>query len=141
MWAGLADAIVKQITDRLSIKERELFFFRLQLSRLDHQKIRQAIYNLIFNEWLKYVRPLISIVIITIVSFVGLGVTGWIGNNPLLPNIGLGGAILTSIVGIFGIIRQYAKAEADVMEKPAKIALGQYLNILIIIQIWVLFIM
>jgi hypothetical protein len=41
IWAGLADSIVKQVTERLSPVERELFFFRLHLKRLDIAKIRQ----------------------------------------------------------------------------------------------------
>ena len=43
IWAGLADSIVKQVTERLSPVERELFFFRLHLKRLDIAKIRKKI--------------------------------------------------------------------------------------------------
>ncbi len=41
IWAGLADAIIKQVAERLSPAERELFFFKLHLKRLDVGKLRK----------------------------------------------------------------------------------------------------
>jgi KAP family P-loop domain len=69
IWAGLADAIVKQVVERLTPDERELFFFRLHLKRLDVEKLRKQItYGLlsrVFNVvvrwwWLYLVIPTIT---------------------------------------------------------------------------------
>jgi hypothetical protein len=45
IWAGLADAIVKQIGERLPTAQRELFFFRLHLRRIDPSRIRRRLIN------------------------------------------------------------------------------------------------
>ena len=62
IWAGLADSIVKQVTERLSPVERELFFFRLHLKRINVGKIRKKItdgvlsklYELLVHWWWLY---------------------------------------------------------------------------------------
>jgi KAP family P-loop domain len=45
IWAGMADAIVKQVGERLGPVERELFFFRLHMRRIDISRIRSRITN------------------------------------------------------------------------------------------------
>ncbi len=49
VWAGLADAIVRQVSDRLSPYEREKFLLRLNLNRVDTQVIRNKIWDFILN--------------------------------------------------------------------------------------------
>jgi len=48
IWAGLADAIVRQISERMDTVEREKFLFYLKYKRLDVNKIRDKIHNAIF---------------------------------------------------------------------------------------------
>ena len=45
VWAGLADAIVTQVTARLSPLAREHFWMRLNLRRIDTQLLRSKIYR------------------------------------------------------------------------------------------------
>lgn len=45
VWAGLVDAIVGQISDRLPPVERELFLLRLNLARIDDNVVRSRIHN------------------------------------------------------------------------------------------------
>ena len=59
VWAGMADAIIKQVGDRLGPVRREAFFFRLHLRRIDLSKVRNRITdNLLssligsFSRWL-----------------------------------------------------------------------------------------
>jgi hypothetical protein len=44
IWAGLADAIVKQVSDRMTPVRRELFFFRLNVKRLNIANIRSKLF-------------------------------------------------------------------------------------------------
>ena len=45
IWAGMVDAIVSQICDRLKPADRELFLLRLQLARIDDGIVRRKIYD------------------------------------------------------------------------------------------------
>jgi KAP family P-loop domain len=49
VWAGLAYEIIKQITERMSVPERENFWLRLNLGRIDEQAVRRKIYGLIVD--------------------------------------------------------------------------------------------
>jgi KAP-like P-loop domain-containing protein len=49
VWAGLAYEIIKQITERMSVPERENFWLRLNLSRIDEQAVRRKVYGLIVD--------------------------------------------------------------------------------------------
>ncbi|WP_164467317.1 KAP family P-loop NTPase fold protein [Caulobacter flavus] len=49
VWAGLVDAIIDQISQKLPPAERELFLLRLNLSRVDDGKVRQRVYDRVAN--------------------------------------------------------------------------------------------
>jgi hypothetical protein len=49
VWSGLADAIIHQVTARLTPSEREQFWLRLNLKRLDTDKIRRQIHERILT--------------------------------------------------------------------------------------------
>ncbi|HZV74841.1 MAG TPA: P-loop NTPase fold protein [Conexibacter sp.] len=49
LWAGLADAILQQLSARLSVSERELFWLRLQQRRIDPAAIRRDLHRLAFE--------------------------------------------------------------------------------------------
>lgn len=50
LWAGLATAIIDQLTARMQPLDREKFMLRLQASRIDPAKVRSCIYELAFSE-------------------------------------------------------------------------------------------
>ena len=45
IWAGLAQEIITQITDRLPVGDRERFWLQLNLARLDQEALRRRIYR------------------------------------------------------------------------------------------------
>lgn len=45
VWAGLVDAILLQVPARLPLKERERFWFRLNISRVGSDRVRQKLYE------------------------------------------------------------------------------------------------
>jgi lysozyme family protein len=53
VWSGLAHTILTQLVDKLpSQLQKERFWFRLQLARLDTHAIRRDIHKLILERWL-----------------------------------------------------------------------------------------
>lgn len=53
IWSGLAHAILKQLVDKLPNQlEKERFWFRLRLARVDTHAIRRDIHKLILERWL-----------------------------------------------------------------------------------------
>jgi|GEM_PF-1957639 len=56
LWAGLATAIIDQISTRMEPLHREEFLLRLQAARIDPAKIRRHIYELAFNNTLTGMR-------------------------------------------------------------------------------------
>lgn len=53
VWSGLAHAILKQLVDKLPNQlEKERFWFRLRLARVDTHAIRRDIHKLIMERWL-----------------------------------------------------------------------------------------
>jgi hypothetical protein len=54
VWAGLADCIVRAITDRLSPADRERFWLHLQWARIDTDKVRRTFWNHVFSTFLGY---------------------------------------------------------------------------------------
>ncbi len=49
VWAGLAEAIIRDITDRLKPVDREKFLLRLHCNRLNLNLIRRRIYDVVFQ--------------------------------------------------------------------------------------------
>ncbi|HLN65272.1 MAG TPA: P-loop NTPase fold protein, partial [Symbiobacteriaceae bacterium] len=54
VWAGLADCIVRAITDRLSPADREKFWLHLQWARIDADKVRRTFWNQVFSTFFGY---------------------------------------------------------------------------------------
>ena len=50
VWAGLVDAIMTQVPERLSRIERERFWLRLNLSRVDSGRVRLKLHNLLIQK-------------------------------------------------------------------------------------------
>jgi hypothetical protein len=54
VWAGLAHEIITQTTSRMSPIEREHFWLRLNLRRVDEQSVRRRIYQLVLSRVLPF---------------------------------------------------------------------------------------
>jgi KAP family P-loop domain len=53
VWAGLVDAILQQVPERLPRRQREQFWLRLNLSRVDTMRYRQALQTFLINAVLR----------------------------------------------------------------------------------------
>lgn len=96
IWAGLAHEIISQITSRMDRAERERFWLRLNLKRVDEQAVRRRIYALI----LEHALPFAVLGLVLLVTGLVLLVSGALGRigayfaaaGPAAALLGLGGA-------------------------------------------------
>jgi phospholipase C len=117
VWAGLADCIVQQIGKRLGPVERELFWFRLQLRRLDPGKIRVRIHDEILSSFIGKVLSWFP------AYLGGLAALGFaMFKRAWLPAGGLFTAEL------FAGWVQFWRAKANTEEQPARISLGDFVQ-------------
>ncbi len=121
VWAGLADAIMQQVTARMPVAERERFWLHLHFRRVDADAIRQKVYDRIFQRTLRFAVKALPIVVCAIAMGViaiagGFGVLGWILTGGSLP------------AGMVAVFIKYFSAKKKVEEEPADISLSEYVR-------------
>lgn len=119
IWAGLAHAILSQLPARLSARNREFFWLRLQLRRIDPSVVRGDIHRAALERFLPRLAGwavlALGAIIVAGLSLLagGLGAAG----------TGLAGA---GALGIAAVARRaWAKATTDVLERRLE---GAYLR-------------
>ncbi len=122
IWAGLADAIMRQVAARLRADQRELFWLRLNLKRLDPDAVRRRVYDRVFGAAWRLARGWLGLAAAGLaasasVAFAGLHAVGWVG------------AGLSTIGGIVVGLLKYGKAEHDATEEAADVTLGAFLSV------------
>ncbi len=80
LWAGLANEIIKQITERMSRAEREHFWLHLNLKRVDEQAVRRKIYALVLNRLVPWALLALGLLLagIALLAFDG---AAWLGKS------------------------------------------------------------
>lgn len=129
VWAGLIDTVMQQVAARLPVKERELFWLRLNLKRVDTDKIRKKIHDRIFNYFLKGIWywgiGLIVVSLPTVLVALGQQIE-LLGYS----FAGIGSGISLSAFGTLLLtVGKYIYAKKTVEEEPAVISLNDYLEI------------
>lgn len=124
VWAGLADAIIRQVSNRLSPLEREKFLFRLNLSRINPDAVRTAIHHKVFRGFLSLAQTVVwkwSAGLAGALAFAAANPWDWSWSwlTPLAPVIG-GGAHL---------LNKYKDAAEENGKKPAAIELKDYMSV------------
>jgi KAP family P-loop domain len=119
VWAGLAHAILSQLPARLSTRERELFWLRLQWRRIDAGSVRRDVHRAILERFLP--RAL---------GWLGLALLAAAGAGGALfatSDAGFGfGAVATGLLAGGGLVRgAWSRARRDVLERPLE---GAYLR-------------
>jgi len=125
VWAGLADAIIRQIADRLPPIERERFWLRLHLRRIDADKVRQAIYDRIFARfWNGFRRWLLGIAGLAAAWLSALFVPG----SPRAALLTFGGIALPAATLASAVV-EFLRANRDVKDEPASVSLSAVLDL------------
>lgn len=129
VWSGLVDAVMHQVAARLSPADRELFWLRLNLRRIDADTIRRTIYERVLSYWWRMMRVWVFGLLGAVGLALLMALVGWISNWRGLQQVGWGGLGL-SLLGSAGLaVFKYWQANRTVKSEPAAISLSQYLNI------------
>ena len=124
VWAGLADSIVRQVGNRLGPVERELFWFRLQLRRIDAGKVRRKVHEQLVTLITERVLPWLWAYAVVPV---GLPLLAFLSRSvapKLWEHVGwITGAAFVGDVVAFSKQANAAKSEID--EKPARASLAR----------------
>lgn len=129
VWAGLVDSIIQQVTNKMKRKQKEIFFFKLNLKRIDTNKIRQKVYDTILIEWWKNLRPWLIGTVSATAVFIMASISGWMLNNQSLLQSGGYGAIISTIFGASQSVQKYFKTNKDIEESAANVSFSEYVTI------------
>jgi hypothetical protein len=122
VWAGLADCIVQQIGERLGPVERELFWFRLQLRRLDASTIRRKVYDEVFSRFFAKVMPWSFIYLGSAAASIVGAIILQTANHPLY---GWSSFLVAICTEFLVAKKQFGNAKSEVEEQPARMSLGE----------------
>ena len=102
IWAGLATSIVEQTTERMSRLERERFFLRLNLARVNTEAVRRTFYDLL---WRRVALPLAALAAAAVFVGVAWGAQWAAGGFSLAALLALGGSAVsvlrTPVAGVY----------------------------------------
>jgi uncharacterized caspase-like protein len=122
VWAGLVDAIMHQVAARLPVRERELFWLRLNLKRIDVDRIRQRVYDRVWRYWWRIMRWVIAGVALACAVFVLVALTS-------APFLGWTLASVTAATGVATGVWRFVKTKLSVENEPAAATLGDFLDV------------
>ena len=117
IWAGLADAIVQQVADRLQPKEKQLFLFQLHKRRYGADRISQRINDYVKSLAAQKSRPWWTASIVGVVGSALLATIESISASSAFALVGISGIFIAAGLGIGQtLIRRYlveSKTDAD----------------------------
>ena len=119
IWAGLAEAIIRGITDRMEPAERERFLLRLHLNRVDPERIRRKVYDAVFSRFLDIMRRLGIGALCALLALAGFAAI-WAPLTASASGV---------IVAAFGTALAYWKARIQTEDEPAKLNLSDYVSV------------
>jgi len=128
VWAGLADAIIKQITDRLTWRQREIFWFRLQLRRIDASKVRGKIHAEITSRFIEKIIPALWRYLLALGTGALAMLVGWLPIPSSLKYLGPFGAFLIILRCIQSAAKRWSDTKSEVDKQPAKLTLGEFVT-------------
>jgi hypothetical protein len=127
VWAGLVDAIMRQVAARLGVLEREQFWLRLNLKRIDADRLRQRIHDRVFRTWWRTMRKVAlaagALLFASLIVMIG----GW--QSEVVRYLGVGGTTLSFAVGTLVGWAKFLRTKKSVEKEPAAVSLGEYLDI------------
>jgi hypothetical protein len=131
VWAGLAYEIIQQITGRMSIAERENFWLRLNLKRVDEHAVRRKIYRLVIDRLIPFAVAAIVLVIcgLTLAAFHvlhRLAIVLTVGGPALFAVAGAGQIVNVLRARVSGSISQLVQPMEAARSHTAEVIRGSY---------------
>lgn len=128
LWAGLVDAIVSQVSQRLSPLEREKFLLKLQLARIDDDVIRKRIYDRIANLWWRKAKSWVIAAGTAAVGLFGFTAAGSALDSGLRSAIAIGtgsGVVLLAL----GFLVNFFCSKSETEKEPANFSLADFIKV------------
>ncbi|MCY1078632.1 KAP family P-loop NTPase fold protein [Archangium lansingense] len=129
VWAGMVDAIIQQVAARLPLHEREAFWLRLNLKRVDADRIRQKVHDRIFRYFWRGIGGTALAVGGALLTSIATAVTGALTHVGPAQVTGWAGLVLTLLVGTAKALGKFHEAREKVEKEPAAVSLQEYLEI------------
>lgn len=128
VWAGLVDAIMRQVAARLDLVEREQFWLRLNLKRIDAERLRQRIHDRVFQIWWRTMRKVVLAAVAAFGASLAV-VAGWWQAGNWGRYLGAGAAAASAITPLVLGAWRFFRTKKEVESEPAAVSLGDYLDI------------
>ncbi len=114
IWAGLAHEIIDQVTKRLPPADRERFWLKLNLARLDRQVVRRRAYRMLVERLLPLLLVLGAVLVVAVGAFLLSSLVGvWVeAIRRVAAGVfaaGAGGVVVAGIVKTVGFWRESAR--------------------------------
>lgn len=125
VWAGLADSILRQVSDRLGPIERELFWLRLQLHRIDAGTIRRKIYEQVWTRFWSLFPSVLWKYLISPSASLLLVLAGKLLRHGTLASLGWAAVALAIGADVVFACRRWTKTESEIASQAARASLGE----------------
>jgi hypothetical protein len=130
VWAGLVDAIVTQVSDRLLTGDRELFLLRLQLARIDDGIVRKKIYDRVLTIWIANTRALLMVGATVIAALFGAhSAADHFRLDESIRHIAAWSPIGASVLLVLAVVLKYVQQSNKTKSEPASFSLAQYIQV------------
>jgi hypothetical protein len=129
VWAGLVDAVTQQVAARLPPHEREIFWLRLNMRRVDTEVIRQRVQERVFNSFWRGLRGLLLGLGVTLLTCLVAMMAARIEGLQGLSVFGGYGALLSVIGTGLAAALKHLEARKKVEAEPAIVSLREYLDV------------
>lgn len=128
LWAGLVDAIVSQVSQRLSPLEREKFLLKLQLARIDDDVIRKRIYDRVANLWWRKAKGWAIAAGTAALGLFGFTAAGSALDSGLRSAIAIGTGSSVALLAI-GFFINFACSKSETEKEPANFSLADFIKV------------
>ncbi|MEV4311705.1 P-loop NTPase fold protein [Actinocrispum sp. NPDC049592] len=114
IWAGLAHEIIDQVTRRLPPADRERFWLKLNLARLDRQVVRRRAYRMLAERLLPLLLVFGGVLILALGAFLLSSIIGvWVEAIRRVAGgvfaVGTGGVVVAGVAKTVGFWRESAR--------------------------------
>jgi hypothetical protein len=117
IWAGMAHCIISQVTARMKVKDRELFWVRLHARRINADEVRAKVYEMIARQLLPL--ALVVGVVVAIVIWVTAGIQFLLPYHSVIKGVSLLAGVIVLVGKGWGKLGDKAAgAVRDLIREP-----------------------
>lgn len=127
IWAGLATSIIKQLSDRLSVEQREQFWLLINKERMNAQGISRRIKERKFSAWINALKT--ELWKPGVAFFSSLATAFFGGSLQFGEYVGVAGIIASIFWGYKKSMKEKAETAKEIDDEPANAMFKDYIEI------------